>query len=116
MRLYDSRLASWIWTWCALGRTRGESPPACGPGKPGPSGLIAVVALNLWDHLGRHVTPMLAVYATGTMVVTVAAGTQCAWYELMGPWMPNNHRQDPGLDTSYFTNPYIHLQVILVSS
>ena len=37
-----------------------------------------MVALDLWDHLGRRVTPMLAVYATATVVVTVAAGTQCA--------------------------------------
>ena len=34
-----------------------------------------MVALDLWDHLGRRVTPMLAVYATATVVVTVAAGT-----------------------------------------
>ena len=35
-----------------------------------------MVAFDLWDHLGRHVTPMLAVYATATVVVTVAAGTR----------------------------------------
>ena len=38
-----------------------------------------------WDHLGRRVTPMLAVHATTTVVVTVAAGTRCAWYGLTGP-------------------------------
>ena len=32
-----------------------------------------MVALDLWGHLGRRVTPMLAVYATATVVVTVAA-------------------------------------------
>ena len=58
-----------------------------------------MVALDLWGHLGRRVTPMLAVYATATVVVTVAAGTRCAWYGLTGPLMPNNRRQDPGLDT-----------------
>ena len=35
-----------------------------------------MVAFDLWDHLGRRVTPMLAVYATATVVVTVAAGTR----------------------------------------
>ena len=44
-----------------------------------------MVALDLWGHLGRRVTPMLAVYATATVVVTVAAGTRCAWYGLTGP-------------------------------
>ena len=44
-----------------------------------------MVALDLWDHLGRRVSPMLAVYATATAVVTVAAGTRCAWYGLTGP-------------------------------
>ena len=44
-----------------------------------------MVALDLWDHLGRSVSPMLAVYATTTVVVTVAAGTRCAWYGLTGP-------------------------------
>ena len=58
-----------------------------------------MVALDLWDHLGRRVSPMLAVYATATVVVTVAAGTRCAWYGLWVLWMPNNRRQDPGLDT-----------------
>ena len=44
-----------------------------------------MVALDLWDHLRRRVTPMLAVYATATVVVTVAAGSRCAWYGLTGP-------------------------------
>ena len=44
-----------------------------------------MVAFDLWDHLGRCVAPMLAVYATATVVVTVAAGTRCAWYGLTGP-------------------------------
>ena len=38
-----------------------------------------MVTFNLWDHLGRRVTPMLAVDATATVVVTVAANTQCVW-------------------------------------
>ena len=42
------------------------------------------MAFDQWDHLGRRVTPMLAVYATATVVVTVAAGTRCAWYGLTG--------------------------------
>ena len=29
-----------------------------------------MVPFDLWDHLGRRVTPMLAVYATATVVVT----------------------------------------------
>ena len=61
-----------------------------------------MVALDLWDHLGRRVTPMLAVYATATVVVTVAAGTRCAWYGLTGPLDANNRRQDPG----YYTCSY----------
>ena len=44
-----------------------------------------MVAFDAWDHLGRRVTPMLAVYATTTGMVTVAAGTRCAWYGLTGP-------------------------------
>ena len=44
-----------------------------------------MVAFDLWNHLGCRVTPMLAVYATATVVVTVAAGTRCAWYGLTGP-------------------------------
>ena len=37
-----------------------------------------MVASDLWDHLSRRVTPMLAVYATATVVVTVGGGTRCA--------------------------------------
>ena len=29
-----------------------------------------MVALDVWDHFGRRVTPMLAVYATATVAVT----------------------------------------------
>ena len=43
-----------------------------------------MVASDLWDHLGRRLTPMLAQYATATVVVNVAAGTWCAWYGLTG--------------------------------
>ena len=39
-------------------------------------------AVGPWDHLGRRVTPMLAVCATVTVVVTVAAGRRRAWYAL----------------------------------
>ena len=38
-----------------------------------------MVAFDLWDDLGRRVAPMLAVYVTATVVVTVAAGTPCPW-------------------------------------
>ena len=44
-----------------------------------------MVALDLWDHLSRCVTPMLAVCTISTVVVTAAAGTRCAWYGLTGP-------------------------------
>ena len=44
-----------------------------------------MVAFDLLDHLGRRVAPLLAVYATATEVVTVAAGIRCAWYGLTGP-------------------------------
>ena len=44
-----------------------------------------MVPFDLWDHLRCCVAPMLAVYATATVVVTVAAGTRCAWYGLTGP-------------------------------
>ena len=56
-----------------------------------------MVAFDLSDHLGRRVTPMLAVYAT--LVVTVAAGTRCAWCGFTGPLDADNRRRDPGLDT-----------------
>ena len=55
-----------------------------------------MVASDLWDHLGRRVTPMLAVYATATVVVTVAAGTRCAWYGLTGPLDAEQSPPGPG--------------------
>ena len=55
-----------------------------------------VVVSDLWDHLGRRVTPMLAVYATATVVVTVAAGTRCAWYGLTGPLDAEQSPPGPG--------------------
>ena len=55
-----------------------------------------MVALDLWDHLGCRVTPMLAVYATATVVVTVAAGTRCAWYGLTGPLDAEQSLPGPG--------------------
>ena len=58
-----------------------------------------MVALDLWGHLGRRVAPMLAVYATATVVVTVAAGTRCAWYGLTGPL--DAEQSPPGPGTSY---------------
>ena len=58
-----------------------------------------MVALDLWDHLGRRVTPMLAVYATATVVVTVAAGTWCAWCGLTGPL--DAEQSPPGHGTGY---------------
>ena len=50
-----------------------------------------MVALDLWDHLGGRVTPMLAVYATATVVVTVAA-----WYGLTGPLDAEQSPPGPG--------------------
>ena len=44
-----------------------------------------MVAFDLRDHLIRLMTPMLAVYATATVAVTVAAGTRCARYGMGGP-------------------------------
>ena len=44
-----------------------------------------MVAFDPWDHLGCCVAPMLAVCATTTVMVTVAAGTRCALYGLTGP-------------------------------
>ena len=55
-----------------------------------------MVAFDLWDHLDRCVTPMLAVYATATVVVTVAAGTQCACSELTGPLDAEQSPPGPG--------------------
>ena len=73
----------------------------------------------LWDPSGRSRPvggPMLAVCATATVVVTVAAGS-LVWVNGFF-WMRNNRGQDPGLWTSYITSYtyfiYYHLQVILV--
>ena len=66
-----------------------------------------MVAFDLWDHLGRRVTPMLAVYATATVVVTVAAGTRCAWYGLTGPL--DAEQSPPGPGTGYLIL-YLRLQ------
>ena len=55
-----------------------------------------MVTFDLWDHLGRRVTPMLAVYATATVVVTVAAGTRCAWYGSTGPLDAEQSPPGPG--------------------
>ena len=55
-----------------------------------------MVAFALCDLLGRCVTPMLAVYATGTVVLTVAAGTRCAWYGLTGPLDAEQSPPGPG--------------------
>ena len=96
MQLYHSELASSIWTWCALGRTLGVPPPVCGLAKPELSSGSYVVPLDPWDHLGCCVTHMLAVYATATVVVTVAAGTRCAWYGLMGPLDAEQSLPGPG--------------------
>ena len=56
-----------------------------------------MVAVDLWDHLGRRVSPLLAVYATTTVVVTVAAGTRCAWYGLTGPLDAEQSPPGPGI-------------------
>ena len=55
-----------------------------------------MVAFDLSDHLGRRVAPLLAVYATATVVVTVAAGTQCAWYGLTSPLDAERSPPGPG--------------------
>ena len=55
-----------------------------------------MVAFDLWDHLGRRVAPMLAVYATATVVVTVAAGIRCACYGLAGPLDAEQSPPAPG--------------------
>ena len=44
----------------------------------------------------RGVAPMLAVYATANVVVTVAAGTRCAWYGLTGPLDAEQSPPGPG--------------------
>ena len=41
-------------------------------------------------------SPMLAVYAPATVVVTVAAGTRCAWYGLTGPLEAEQSPPGPG--------------------
>ena len=87
----------------------------CGLGKPEPCCEISAVALDPWDHRGRRVTPMLAMCATPTVVMTVAPDTQCARYGLTCSSEASNRRQDPELNTSYITGIYIHLQVIIVS-
>ena len=56
-----------------------------------------MVAFDLWDHLSPRVSPMLAVYATATDVVPVAAGTRCAWYGLTGPL--DAEQSPPGPET-----------------
>ena len=55
-----------------------------------------MVAFDLWDHLGRRVAPVLAVYATAAVVVTVAAGRRCAWYALTGPLNAEQSPPGPG--------------------
>ena len=55
-----------------------------------------MVAFDLWDHLGRRVTPMLALYATAAVAVTVAPGIQCAWYGLTGPLDAEQSPPGPG--------------------
>ena len=70
-----------------------------------------MVAFDLWDHLGRRVTPMLAVYATATVVVTVAAGTRCAWYGLTGPL--DAEQSPPGPGTGYLI---LYLQLLTVTA
>ena len=72
-----------------------------------------MVTFDLWDHLGRPVAPMLAVYATATVVVTVAAGTRCAWYGLTGP-LDAARTRDLILDTILaVTNNYSTVPVLL---
>ena len=43
-----------------------------------------------------HVTPMLAVYATATVVVTVKAGTRCTCHGLRGPLDAEQSPPGPG--------------------
>ena len=58
-----------------------------------------MVALDLWDHLSRRAKPMLAVYTTATVAVTVAAGTRCAQDGLTGPLDAKQLR--PGPEAEY---------------
>ena len=55
-----------------------------------------MVAFDLWDHLGRRVAPLLAMYAAATVVVTVTASTRCAWYESTGPLDAEQSPPGPG--------------------
>ena len=82
-----------------------------------------MVAFDLWDHLDRRVTPIVAVYATATVVVTVAAGTRCAWYGLTGPLDAERSAAGPG--TGYLilylrllttTAPYLSYCGIVMSN
>ena len=70
-----------------------------------------MVAFDLWDHLGRRVTPMLAVYATATVVVTVAAGTRCAWYGLTGHF--DAEKSPPGPWNGYLI---LYLQLLTTTA
>ena len=75
LRLYHSGLAAWILTWCTLEKTHGDCLPVC----------CFVVDGDPLDHLGCCMMPMLPVYATATVVVTVGASTRCTWLGLTGP-------------------------------
>ena len=55
-----------------------------------------MVAFDLWDHLSLRVALISAVYATATVVVTVAAGTRCTWYGLTGPLDAEQSPPGPG--------------------
>ena len=104
-----------IWTWCELGKTRGDSPAVSRLEKPGPTCRISVVALEPCDNLGCRVTSMFAVYASAAMDVSVAASSQCAWYPLAGPLDTEQMPPGPGFSTSYFTIICRHLQVLLLN-
>ena len=60
-------------------------------------------------HLNCRVTPMLALYAIANVVVTVAAGTRCAWYGLTGPL--NADQLLPGPGVWYFILYQVSLSV-----
>ena len=78
---------------------------------------ISVVAFDPCDHLGNRVMPMFAVYATTTVVVTVAAGTRGAWYGLTGPLNAEQSPPGPGslLDTILAViNHYSTVPVLLL--
>ena len=68
-----------------------------------------MAALDWVDHLVRRTTPMFAVYATTTAMVTVAAGTQHAWYGLMGPLDAEQSPAEPGIG---YLILYHHLHAI----